>query len=93
MGELIAACEAQLHELSSEEQANVRCWRKDHDKATKLPTAFVEKWSAVVPWPGRLGEARQAGQFERFQEDLSVLVELSAKRPSITGVAIILMMP
>ena len=33
-GELIAACEAQLHELSSEEQANVRCWRKDHDKAT-----------------------------------------------------------
>ena len=86
VGELIAACEAQLHELSSEEQANVRCWRKDHDKATKLPTAFVEKMErrcslAKASW----AEARQAGQFERFQEDLSVLIELSREKAQYYG--------
>lgn len=86
VGELIAACEAQLHELSSEEQANVRCWRKDHDKATKLPTAFVEKMErrcslAKASW----AEARQAGQFERFQEDLSALIDLSREKAQYYG--------
>jgi len=86
VGDLIHACESELDELSAEEQANLRCWRRDRDRAVKLPTAFVETFEkrcslAKSSWAA----ARKRNQFNLFEQDLSELIRLCREKANHYG--------
>lgn len=76
-GDLIAACEQAGLPADSPEGANVREWRRQYDRKTKLPARLVEKFErtrahARDAWR----EARQKSKFKLFRPHLKKLLEL-----------------
>lgn len=86
VGEWIAACEHQGLAPDSPEAANLREWRRQYDRATRIPARLVEKFErtrthAREAWK----EARQHSQFKRFEPHLRKLVDLSRERAECWG--------
>lgn len=74
VGGWISDCEAHGYAADSAEAANVRGWRRDYDRATKLPQALVEehersKALARDAWI----DARKRSDYAHFQPHLEVI--------------------
>jgi carboxypeptidase Taq len=84
----LADCEAADLPKDSTEAANVRNWRRDYDRATRLPTRLVEELAAAtsraqIIWQ----QARQESDFHRFEPALSEIVELTRQKAEAWGYA------
>jgi carboxypeptidase Taq len=85
-GEWIAACEENGLIPESLEAANVREWRRQYDRATKIPPSLVEKFErtkthARAAWK----DARQKSEFKIFRPYLQKLVDLNRRRADSWG--------
>ena len=80
IGELLAALEAKT-DLSEDEKAYVRVMRRDYDRETKLPEAFVTEYAkeaslSQAAW----ADAKKNNDFAAFKPHLSRMVELNKQR-------------
>jgi carboxypeptidase Taq len=86
VGEWLEAGERTGYPVESDEAANVSNWRRDYDRATKLPVAFVEEFERTAALAREAWkEARQAANFVGFQPLLEKVVELSKKKAELFG--------
>jgi len=88
MGVLLAALciEADAGNLTEDQALNVRKLRQDYEKATKLPTAFVEEKSEATSLANQAWvEARMANDFSKFQPHLEKIVELCRREADLFG--------
>jgi carboxypeptidase Taq len=93
VGDWIKSCEDALLPGVDEEDtlkrvASVRVWRREYDRATKLPQRLVEEQSktsslAHEPWV----EARKEGNFSKFAPWLEKLLKLSQEEADCVGYA------
>ena len=86
VGDWLKACEDHGFAEGSDEAANVREWRRDYDRQTRIPADLVEEFSrasaiARDAWV----EARKASQFSRFQPHLEKLLQLSRRMADYWG--------
>lgn len=86
VGDWIESCESESGSLDPFQNANVSAWRRDRDRAVKLPTEFVESFEkecalAKAAW----AEARRKSSFEVFSNHLSKLVEMSRQKADYYG--------
>jgi carboxypeptidase Taq len=88
VGELLSAAEAGDWGADpySDECANLREWRHDYDRATKIPTSLVEEMSrtavlAQAVWT----EARRKSEFALFQPHLAKLIDLARQSAGYIG--------
>lgn len=78
----LAACEADPHtQADPDRTANVRQWRRDHTRATRLPTALVAELAAhesaaQQSW----ATARSKDDYRRFQPMLDRMVVLQQQK-------------
>lgn len=80
IGELLAALEAKS-DLSEDEKAYVRVVRRDYDRETKLPEAFVTEYAKAASLSqAAWADAKKNNNFEAFKPHLSQMVELNKKR-------------
>src|SRR5262249_38195164 len=78
VGDWIKACEDRGFAPDSDEAANVREWRRQYDRATKLPPELVEEFNrASTLARDAWAEARRRSAFPHFQPHLEKLLELS----------------
>lgn len=86
VGDAIKACEDHDFEPESDEAINVREWRRDYDRATKVPTLLVEKLERVrVLSRNAWVEARKESKFKTFRPHLQKLVNLQLKLADCWG--------
>ncbi|NGX45046.1 MAG: Thermostable carboxypeptidase 1 [Chlamydiae bacterium] len=73
-------------ELTSEQQAAVREWRRDYVRAVKLPSSFVRKLSQATS-EGQHGwvDAKERGDFKAFLPHLKKLLALVREKAEILG--------
>ena len=65
---------------------NIREWRRDYDKATKLPEELVVEMSETTSQAKHAwAEARQANQYEDFKPWLAKVVELNQRKAECFG--------
>ncbi len=82
MGDWIKACEDHLPTCADEEEtalraANVREWRRDYDRATKLPTRLVEELARTTSLAREAwAQARKESNFSAFAPWLGKILEL-----------------
>jgi carboxypeptidase Taq len=86
VGEGIAACEQHGFPADSPEAANLREWRRQYDRAVRLPARLVEKLErarahAREAWK----EARSRSEFKLFKPHLKKLLELSRQKADYWG--------
>jgi carboxypeptidase Taq len=75
-----------LKGLSRSELINVREWRKDFTKATKLPTSFVTTFSQVTSEASQVwSAAKKSNQFKLFAPFLEKIVSMSRQKADILG--------
>ncbi len=84
VGGWLSECEGS--ELTEDQRINVREWRRDYDRATKLPKALVEELErtrseAHIAWI----EARQKSDFSIFKPGLEKLVALTRQTAEAWG--------
>ncbi len=85
-GDLIKACEDAAFAESAPEATNVREWRRQYDRAVKLPTEFVEEFERVTAHARKAwAEARKTQLFATFQPHLTRIVELSRQKADYLG--------
>ncbi len=82
VGDWISHCE----DNSSGDAANLREWRWEYDRSTKLPTEFVEEFEktrahSMEAWQ----KARAGSDFGQFQPHLEKIVELSRRKADYIG--------
>jgi carboxypeptidase Taq len=78
-GELLAAVEASdvMSDAESAEAANVREWRREYDRATKLPSRLVEELARVTTAAQEAWvEARTKSDFALFRPHLEAILKL-----------------
>jgi carboxypeptidase Taq len=68
------------------QRVNLREWRRDYEKATKLPASLVEEIARTASiaqheWAA----ARAASEFARFRPHLAALVELNRRKAECLG--------
>ena len=85
IGELLTELEAR-EDLNDVQAANVRLARDSYDKATKLPTEFVEemakhKSQSLISWQ----KARAEDDFSIFRDDLAKMVDLARQKADYLG--------
>ena len=85
VGAWLAACEAQ-GTASGAAAVNLRGWRRDYDRETKLPAELVEEFSLTTSagmhaWAA----ARKASDFAAFQPVLEKLVRLCQEKADHLG--------
>ena len=73
-------------DLDEAQRANIRLARESYDRATKLPTEFVEEMAkhrsrSLVSWT----EAREKDDFSIFRDDLSLAIEHARKKADFYG--------
>ena len=73
-------------DLDEIQSANIRLARESYDRATRLPTEFVEEMAkhrskALVSWT----EARQKDDFSIFRDDLAIAIEHARKKADFYG--------
>ncbi|GIW88378.1 MAG: thermostable carboxypeptidase 1 [Isosphaeraceae bacterium] len=79
IGELLAIVEGSplVADPESDAAANVREWRRDYDRATKLPKTLVEELAHATSLGQQVWvEARGAADFGRFQPALETILRL-----------------
>lgn len=86
LGTLLAELEQQQDTLSAEERANVREWKRDRDRAVKLPEEHVRELTetssqAHTAWMN----ARKNNDFAAFAPLLQKIVQLNQKSAEIYG--------
>jgi len=85
IGELLNELEV-ADDLNDVQTANVRLARESYDKATKLPTEFVEEMAkhrskAQISW----SEARAKDDFSIFRDDLAKSIDLARRKADYLG--------
>lgn len=86
IGPWLAECESADLPPESVEGTNVRGWRRDYDRETKLPAALVEEFSLTTSqgmhaWAA----ARKASDFPSFRPVLEKLVRLCQEKADHLG--------
>jgi carboxypeptidase Taq len=85
-GDLISACEQAGLPADSAEAANVREWRRQYDRKTKLPTRLVEKFERVRAHArDAWRDARQKSKFRLFRPHLQKLMDLHRQFADLWG--------
>ncbi len=84
VGDWIA--EAESTAATPEENANLREWRHEYDRATKVPVELVQRFAetqvrAKAVW----AEAREKSDFSRFAPELQNLIDLSREQAECWG--------
>ena len=86
VGDWLARCEDEGWPEGSVEAVNVRGWRRDFDRETKLPVALVEAFSRTTSQGMQVwAEARKASNFSAFQPVLEKLVGLCQEKADYLG--------
>ena len=85
IGDLLTQLELD-DDLSDVQAANIRLARESYDRATKLPTEFVEEMAkhrskSLVSWT----EAREKDDFSIFRDDLAIAIEHARKKADFYG--------
>src|SRR5579872_2331302 len=74
--------------LSKLEAINVREWRKDFVKATKLPSSFVKTFSQLTSEASQIwAAAKKANNFKLFAPFLEKIIGMARKKAEIVGFA------
>lgn len=91
VGEWLAECEGTPPASADENEAairlaNIRCWRYDYDRATKLPAKLVEEIARTTslarePWT----EARRESEFGKFAPWLEKILSLAREQAECWG--------
>lgn len=87
VGDWISICENGVDlEEDTDAAANLRVWRHEYDRATKLPSTLVSEFEearalAKAAW----AEARAQSDFSRFAPHLEKLISLSKNRAEYYG--------
>lgn len=88
VGEWLTECEQHGYAPDSDEAANVREWRRQYDRKTKIPARLVEKFQRVRAHAREAwGHARQESKFKRFQPHLQKLLDLHRQFSELWGYA------
>jgi carboxypeptidase Taq len=86
IGELIAALEAEVKTLTADQQTVLRWARRDFDRATKLPAAFVrEKAEQGSRGYHAWAEAKKAANFAGYIPVLEKNLELAKREAAYLG--------
>lgn len=89
IGDWLSECEADVDLVGdplSESAVNLREFRRDYDKATKLPEALVVEMSETTSQAKHAwAEARQANKYEDFKPWLAKVVELNQQKAECFG--------
>lgn len=89
IGEWLDECEddeALTGDPISASAVNIREWRRDYDKATKLPEELVVEMSETTSQAKHAwAEARQANKYEDFKPWLAKVVELNQRKAECFG--------
>src|SRR5262245_38056816 len=86
VGNWIKACEDHQFERGSEEDANVREWRRLYDRKTKLPSQLVEEFQRAQSLAREAWiEARRYAQFPVFRPHLEKLLQLNRQMVDLWG--------
>ncbi len=76
VGEWIANCESEGFAAESTKAANVRGWRRDFDRATKLPVELVEEHARTKALANGIWiESRRRSDFDHFAPILAIVLE------------------
>ncbi len=89
LGELIRACEEdpEISDPSSETGANIRCIRRDFDKATKVPGDLVAELARTGSEAQDLWKhAREKSDFAAFAPALTKMLDLTRRKAECLGV-------
>ena len=90
INDLLAAVEESdlVADPLSDAAVNVREWRREYDRATKLPTEFVERFTRVVVLSQQVwAEARSKADFSIFAPNLGEIIELTREKAEYLGYA------
>ncbi len=80
VGDWIKACEDEGFPADSDEAANTRNWRRDYDRATKLPADLVEEFNrATTLARDAWAEARRQSDFKLFLPHFETVLGLSRR--------------
>ena len=91
MGDWIKSCEDSLPAVADEDQnaqraANVREWRRDYDRATKLPSRLVEELALTSSLSREAWiSARRESNFAGFAPWLEKIIKLSREQAECWG--------
>ena len=86
VGEWLAVCEGTEWPEGAVEPVNVRGWRRDYDRETKLPAALVEEFSLTTSQGMHVwAEARKTSDFAAFRPVLEKLVRLCQEKADHYG--------
>src|SRR3984957_6830874 len=86
VGDWLKEAEQTGFDPESEEEGNIREWRRSYDRATKIPVALVEEFEktrtiAREAWV----QARADSRFSVFQPHLEKIVELTRQKADLWG--------
>ena len=85
-GDLITACEQAGLPADSVEAANVREWRRQYDRKTKVPARLVEKFERVRAHArDAWRDARSKSKFKLFRPHLQKLMDLHRQFADLWG--------
>jgi len=88
VGALIAECEQHGFAPDSDEAANVREWRRHHDRATKIPARLIERLERVRTHAREAWRlARQESKFRRFKPHLDKILAITKQMADCWGYA------
>jgi carboxypeptidase Taq len=77
VGDWISACEQQAFPPDTREQANVREWRRQFERQTRLPVELVEEFQRVTSLARDAWiEARRRSEFALFQPHFAKVLDL-----------------
>ena len=88
VGDLLATAEAGDFgtDSLSDEAVNLREWRHDYDRQTKVPTELVEELThTAVMAQGHWAEARKKAEFSLFAPDLKKIIGLVRQKAEYIG--------
>ena len=86
VGDWIKACEDHGFPGDSDEAANVREWRREYDRATKLPVSLVEEFERTCALArDEWKRARRDSDFAAFAPYLGKILELTQRRAELWG--------
>ncbi len=90
VGELLSAAEVLPGDWGtdpySDERVNLREWRHEYDRATKIPTELIEEMSrTAVLAQSAWAEARRKSEFALFQPLLTKLIDLTRQSADHIG--------
>jgi carboxypeptidase Taq len=86
VGDWISACEQHGFAAGAVPAANVREWRRQYDRQTRLPTALVEEFQRTTSLAREAWvEARRQSDFPRFQPHLEKILGLRRRMADCWG--------